>query len=159
AERPDLGMGVGQESRDLCLKSSRVHDLSERRVSGQRQQVARDVEGTSFKRAIVLSLVHIGRLGCTVSEVAEHTFRETLVLADKKAASLVIKIFAGVVAAEIGGIKAALAEILIARGTFLTVPTLLVDEGYGREQAQFLDCERYMRKIGDGAMAVLEIES
>ena len=49
-------------------------------------------------------------------------------------------------------------KILVAGGTLLAVPALLVHQHDGRQQAQPLDGKGDVRQVGDGAMTVLEIE-
>ena len=64
----------------------------------------------------------------------------------------------GRLGAEVGREPAGAAEVLVARGAFLAVPALLVDQRDGGEQAEALDGEGNVREVGDGAMAVLEVE-
>ena len=49
-------------------------------------------------------------------------------------------------------------EVLVASGTFLPVPALLIYQDDGGQQAEALDREGDVREVGDGTMAVLEIE-
>ena len=45
AELAHLCVGAGEQARDLRFQGARVHDLTQRRVGGQRQQIASHVEG------------------------------------------------------------------------------------------------------------------
>ena len=60
--------------------------------------------------------------------------------------------------AEIGGVPAGPAEVLVAGGTLLTVPALFVDQLDGSKQAEALDGEGDVREVGDGAVTVLEVK-
>ena len=65
---------------------------------------------------------------------------------------------AAVGGAEVGGEPAGLAEVLVAGGALLAVPALLVDERDGGEEGEALDGEGDVGEVGDGAVAVLEVE-
>ncbi len=60
---------------------------------------------------------------------------------------------------KIGQIPAALVKVLIAGGTFLAIPALLVDQDDGCQQRQPLDGEGHVRQVGNGAMAILKVKS
>jgi len=49
-------------------------------------------------------------------------------------------------------------EVLVAGGALLAVPAGLVDERDGSEKAEALDREGNVGEVGDGTMAVLEVE-
>ena len=61
-------------------------------------------------------------------------------------------------AAEVGEEPAGFEEVLVAGGALLSVPALLVDQNDGRQQAEALDGEGDVRQVGDGTVAVLEVE-
>ena len=64
----------------------------------------------------------------------------------------------GRILAKIRKIPAGFEEVLVAGGALLAVPARLVDEHDGGQQAEPLDGEGDVGQVGDGAMAVLEIE-
>jgi hypothetical protein len=59
---------------------------------------------------------------------------------------------------ELRGVPAGLAEVLVAGRALLAVPALFVYQAYRCEQREALDGEGDVREVGDGAMAVLEVE-
>ncbi len=121
-------MGVREQVRDLDLQRTGVDDLAQRRVGSQRQQVARDVEGAGLQRALVLLLLHVGGLGGDADEVLRHVRRERVIFCKKTIQRLAVEIAGFVVGPKVGGVVAALLEILIAGGALLAVPALLVGQ-------------------------------
>ena len=59
---------------------------------------------------------------------------------------------------EVGEVPAGFLEVLIAGGAFLAIPALLVDQHDGGQQARRSTAKAMPGQIGDGAVAVLEIE-
>ena len=44
---------MGEQARDLCFESAGAHDLAERGVGGEWQQIAGDIEGAGLEGALV----------------------------------------------------------------------------------------------------------
>ncbi len=65
----------------------------------------------------------------------------------------------GCVPAKVRRVVSALLKILIARGTFLTIPTLFIDQRDCGEQREFFHGQSHMCEVSDGAMSVLEVKS
>src|SRR5260370_14526504 len=63
-----------------------------------------------------------------------------------------------VVSTKVRNVVTALLEILVTSRALLAIPALLVDEDDGRKNGKLLNRQRDMRKIGNGAVPVLEVE-
>src|ERR1035437_6205929 len=68
-------MWLREEVGDLVFQRAGVDDLPERGVSGERQQIARDVEGAGAQNALVSVRLHFGGLGRDAGEIFERPLR------------------------------------------------------------------------------------
>ena len=91
-------------------------------------------------------------------EQVEDGGADALVGSKKAADGFGVKLGGGSVSTEIGSIKAGFEEVLVTGGALLAVPARLVDKDDGGKQAKALDGEGDMGQVGDGAVAILEIE-
>ena len=69
---PDLFMGMREQMRDLRFQRAGVDDFSQRRIGGQWQEIARNVECPRPQRALVRILLHVGGLGCDPPQILKH---------------------------------------------------------------------------------------
>ncbi len=155
AECADLREGAGEEAGDLGFEGSSVDDLAERGIGGEREEVAGDIEGAGLEGAIVGVGLHGVGAREGGFESFEHPGAGVLVGGEEG-------FYGGGVGggggAEVGSKPAGLLEVLITGGALLTVPALLVDELDGGEEGEALDGEGDVGEVGDGAVAVLEVE-
>ena len=121
----DLGVSVREQVRDLVLQRPRIHDLAQRGVGGQGQEVAREVEGARAQRALVDLRLHLRGPWRALLQIAEHPLGGALVLGEQELDGFAVEPPRFFVVAEIGGVVAALLEVLIAGGALLAVPALL----------------------------------
>src|ERR1700747_2957042 len=140
----NLRMRVREQVRDLILQSARVDDLSERSVSSQRQEVARNIEGACFQRTVVGLLLHLIGLRRSLCQIAEHIFGERFVFREKIVDGAGVQLPCRGVAAEVGSVVATFSEILVAGGTLLPVPTLLVSDDDGGQDRELFDRKSYV---------------
>ena len=77
-------VGAAEQARDLRLQGARVHNLSQRGVGRQRQQVAGNVKGARPQGALVGLLRHLPRLGGPSHQVLEVQFAEFAVLGKRE---------------------------------------------------------------------------
>ena len=158
AEQANLGKRVRQKARDLDFKGAGADDLAEGSVGGEGKQVASDVKGAGAEGAFVRLRLEAVRGRDAAMEQIEDGGADALVRSEKAADGFGIELGGGSVSTEAGSIKAGFEEILVAGGAFLAVPARLVDEDDGGQQAEALDGEGDMGQVGDGAVAILEIE-
>ena len=162
AQVADFGGGVGEQAGDLGFKGAGVDDLAEGGVGGQREQVAGYIEGAGLEGALVGFRLEGFRTGNAAAEGLKDGRGGALVGGEKVVDGLGVEVGGGGgnygVLAEIGEIPAGFEEVLVAGGALLAVPALLVDEDDGGQEAEALDGESDVGQIGDGAVAVLEVE-
>ncbi len=142
-QSPDLGVRVRQQSRHLRLQGARADDLSERGVRRQRQQISRKVKGASPQSSFVGLLLHFIRPRRQLPQIPKHLVGEVTIFGEEQVNSLAVEGTRANIPAKIGNKVSTLLEVLIAGGTFLSVPAGLVD-GYCRgKNRQTLDrkCE------------------
>src|SRR5579884_3261195 len=130
---PDFSVWAGKQPGNLLLSSPGVYDLPQRSVGGKRKQVARIIKGPRAQRAGVLVFRHAFRTRRALHVIAEHLLRERVIFAKKKIDGRAVLCFQRCIAAKIRNKVAALFKILVARGALLPVPSLLVNQNYGRK--------------------------
>ncbi len=163
AEVANLGKGAGEQTSDLGFEGAGVDDLAERGVGGEREQVAGNVKGACLEGARI-GLVREGLgLGDAHLERLEDGGGGFSVGGEKAINGARVKLLCRArswlgIRAEIGLIAAGFLEVLVARGALLAVPALLVDEDNGGQQREPFDGEGNVGEVGDGAVAVLEVE-
>ncbi len=138
---------------DLGFEGAGVDDLTEGGIGGEGQEIAGYVEGAGLEGALVGFGLHLGGLRDSGFEGLQHTGADAVVGGEEG--------FDGGgeargFGAELGGEPAGGAEVLVAGGTLLAIPALLVDELDGGEEGETLDGEGDMGEVGDGAVAVGE---
>ena len=114
-QRAYLGERVRQQARDLRLQRARIDDLAEGSVGGQRQQIARYVEGAGAQGALVRLLLHVDGTRRAFLQVAEHARRDSLILGEKVLNRVAEERARDAAAAEIGHVVVRMGKILIAR--------------------------------------------
>ena len=158
AQVPNLGGGMGEQARDLSFEGAGAHDLAERGIGCQRQQIAGDVEGAGAESALVsLQLQGFGARNAAAEQV-EDSGADMLVGIEEAFYGFGVELGRFGIFSEIREIPAGPEEVLVAGGTLLAVPAGLVDEGNGSQQTESLDGEGDVSQVGDGAMAILKIK-
>ena len=158
AQVADFGHGMREQPRNLRFQGARVHDLAQGRVGRERQQVARHVEGPRLQGAVVGLRLHRLGAGDALAQGFVDGGGGALVGGEKVVDRIAVEFGGRGIGAEFGKVPAGFLEVLIARGALLPVPALLIHQHDGGQQAQALDGEGDVRQVGNGAMAVLEIE-
>ena len=114
--------------RHLRLQRARVDDFSQRRVRRQRQKVTRNIESAGAQRPLVGILLHVSGFRRNPAEILKHGLGKPLVVDQQLIERLPVERAGGNVIAKIRSVVAALAEVLIASGALLAIPTLLVGD-------------------------------
>ena len=149
---------MGEQPRDLGLQRPRIHNLAQRGVGSQGQQVARYVKGARLERSLVGVRWHGFRAGNTPAQSIKDRRGGSLVGVKKLFDILGVELCRGGILAEIREKPAGFEKILVAGGALLPVPALLVHQDDGRQQAEPLNGHGNVGQIGDGAVAVLKIK-
>ena len=131
-----LPMRLRQQMPDLRFQRPRVHDLAERCVRRQRQQVARNVERARAQRSLVSVRLHLRRPRRNARQILKCPLRNVFVRGKKKFNRLRIeRPRRRALRAKIRRVVAALFKVLIARRSLLPIPPLLVNQHHGGQQA------------------------
>ena len=151
---------TGWESRrETCVSRVRALTIWPSEVLvAKGQQVAGDVEGAGFEGAFVGFGLHGLRAGDAAGGELRGRRRWCAGRRRRGFRRSRHRAWRRRICSEVREIPAGLAEVLVAGGAFLTVPALLVDQHDGGEEAEALDGEGDVGQVGDGAVAVLEIE-
>jgi len=156
AKLANLFERAGEQSRHLGFERPRIHNLAQRGVGRERQQVARCIERASLQGPRVGIFFHLIGTRDYPLERLKHAGTEFVVGGEEALDGL--GVVGAVVAVEVRGVPAGAAEVLVAGGALLAIPARLVHQRDGRQQAQLLHREGDVREVRDGAVAVLEVE-
>ena len=158
ADGADLGVGRGLEAADLLFEGADAGDLADVGGDGPEEEVAGDVEGAGGDVALVGVGLHVVGPGELARQMSEgRVVDEAIGGEEGVAGGLELGDFE---AGEFGGDdEAGFAEVLVAGGFGLAVPELLVFGFGGGEFGDAFEAEGEMAEVGDGGVAVLEVEA
>src|SRR6185312_16690157 len=118
-----------------------------RSVGRQRQQIASDIEGSRSQSTVISFLLQLRWLRRDLRQVSEHRFRRLFVLSEKRLDRLPIESRCSFIRSEVRCVIAALVKVLIARRSFLPIPTLLVSHLNRCQDRKPLDRQRDVRQV------------
>src|SRR5580704_8937319 len=127
-------MRVGKQARNLGFERSGIHDLAQRGIGGQWQQVAGYVKSPGPQGAVEGFLFHLRGASDASAEVLKHGLAAGVILSKERLDGLGEWDTGGRAPGKVGQVPAALAEILVAGGTLLAIPALFVDQDDGCQQ-------------------------
>ncbi len=152
---PHLRELTRQQPRHLRLERPRVHDLSQRRIRRQRQQIPRHIKRPRLQRPLIRLLLHRLRLRDGRGQRPRHALAHLVIAAKQQLYRLPEQ---PRLPRQIGRVPPRPPKILVPRRALLPIPALLVLKHNRRQQAQPLHRHRDVRQIRNRPMPILKVE-